>query len=203
MNNIKSVTLKSVTVMLSTFIMAGSVNADSQFGGLSYSPDHWPNRWSSAIRQKQNGQFPTRQKPRPSSNRAAREYNESVSEQDLFYSPDKGNRYTRDYNMDQFDDRAKRYHRHMHDARRLSREAAFAYNDLANMNGPYGGYGAYFGGASYGIGIDPVLGHPGVGIPIMPGVPLGYPIGGYPFGAYPYGGFPYGGGALNPPFGAW
>lgn len=178
------------------------VSADSQSGGLSYSPDHWPNRWSSAIRQKQNGKFPTRKKQQQSMDLRQSEKGQSVSEQDLFYSPDSAHRFNREYSHDQFDDRAARY-RHIRDVRRLSREAAFAYNDMANMTGPYGGYGQYYGGGSYGIGIDPVLGHPGIGIPIMPGTPLGYPMGLHPFGAYPGGGYPFGVGAWNPPFGMW
>ena len=44
------------------------------------------------------------------------------------------------------------------------------------------------------IAMDPVLGHPGIGIPMMPGVPNAFPPGGMPYG-YP--------GMWNPSFGGW
>jgi len=197
MKIIRSPKLKSVLGMLLLAGVSWQASADSRSTGLSYSPDHWPTRWSSAIRQKQNGQFPTRQKQPQSVTRRTNADSDSVSERDLFYQPDRGRRYSRDYESD-LDTHAAR-HRYLRDARRFSRDAAFAYNDMANMLPPYGGYASY----GYGIGMDPVLGHPGIGIPFLPGIPLGYPIGVAPFGAWPYSGYPLGMGAWNPPFGVW
>jgi hypothetical protein len=200
MKLISDSTFKAMSVAMLVFSMSGPVLAESRAGGLSYSPEHWPNRWSTAIRQKQNGKFPSRSKQRYSGEKPTRDYSDAVSEQDLFQSPS-DKRYGRD-EFDRFAGHAVR-HRYLRDAQRLSRDAAVAYNDMANMTGQYSGYGPGPAVSPFGIGIDPVLGHPGMGIPIMPGTPLGYPIGGYPFGAYPYGGFPFGMGGWNPPFGAW
>jgi hypothetical protein len=200
MKIISGSTFKAMILAMLVFSMALPSFAESRPGGLSYSPDHWPNRWSTAIRQKQDGKFPSRPKQRYSGEKPARNYSDAVSEDDLFHSPS-DKHYGRD-KFGQFEGHGMR-HRYLRDAQRFSRDAAVAYNDMANMTGPYGGYSPGAGVSPLGIGIDPVLGHPGVGIPIMPGTPLGYPIGGYPFGAYPYGGFPFGMGAWNPPFGAW
>lgn len=171
------------------------VHADTHRRGLTYSPDHWPNRWSTAIRQQQNGdRFPTREKQKFSRLKEQ----ESVSEQDLFSSPSQSRRFDRD---DIFEERLSR-HRQLRDASRRSREAAYAYHDMANTAYPYPGYSPYAGGYPLGtapLGIDPVLGHPGIGIPLIPGVPYGYPLGVYPYGFYPGLGM----GAWNPPFGAW
>ena len=184
--------VKSIATGLILMLFCGlsvQANADSRNGGVTYSPEHWPNRWSSAIRQQQDGRFPTREKPQapPPTQR------ESVSEQDLFYLPSASQSYDFDHRQDRFDDRLSRQ-RYYRDARHLSREAAYAYYDRYPRY-PYAGFGSAYSGFPYGtapLGIDPVLGHPGMGIPIMPGTPFGYPYGGYP-------GF----GSWNPPFGAW
>ena len=93
------------------------------------------------------------------------------------------------------------------------RKSAFAYYGMPALR--YPASFNHVGGFPYGTappGIDPVLGSPGMGIPIMPGVPFGYPLVGYPYGAYPFAGYPYGGyspvypGPMrnwNPPFGLW
>ena len=166
------------------------VNADSPRDGVTYSPENWPNRWSSAIHQQQNGHFPTREKPQAP---PPKQY-ESVSEQDLFYTPPASQTYGYDHYHDRFDDRQSR-HRYLRDARRMSRDAAYAYHEMYPNYGYMGGFGGGYGGFPYGtapLGIDPVLGSPGIGIPIMPGTPYGFPYGGYP-----------GVGFWNPPFGAW
>ena len=200
MKRISNSMFRATGIAMLVFGISVPVLADSRASGLSYSPDHWPNRWSTAIRQKQDGKFPSRPNQRHSGEKPARDYSDAVSGRDLFSSP-ADTRYGRE-EFDQFTGHAAR-HRYLRDAQRLSRDAAVAYNDMANMTGQYGGYGPGPAVSPFGIGIDPVLGHPGMGIPIMPGTPLGYPIGVYPFGAYPYGGFPFGTGAWNQPFGAW
>lgn len=78
--------LKPIAILLSVLwlgCLSVAVYADSARGGVSYSPEHWPQRWSSAIRQQQDGRFPTREKPQTP---PPKQY-ESVSEQDLFYMP--------------------------------------------------------------------------------------------------------------------
>ena len=179
-------------VMCCMFCVTATVFADSTRDGVSYSPDYWPQRWSSAIHQQQNGRFPTREKPNAP---PPKDY-ESVSEQDLFYMPSERRAYADDYRRDRFEDRRAR-HRYLREARRMSRDAAYAYHEMYPMYpAPYmGGFGGGYWGFPYGtapLGIDPVLGSPGIGIPIMPGTPFGYPYAGYP-------GF----GFWNPPFGAW
>jgi len=198
--------LKTLKLVFALFLLCGTgsqVYADSQSRGLSYSPDHWPNRWSSAIRQQQDGgKYPTRQlkqTPPP----ALPEEESGVSEQDLFYSPSTQGRYgqrrtNRSQRWNRFDDQLP-YYRQFRDARRQARRGAFAYHGMPALQ--QSNYGRAATGFPYGtspLGIDPVLGHPGIGIPIMPGTPYGYP-----FAGYPYAGYPSGMGMWNPPFGAW
>ena len=173
------------SALITTVLLCGlsaQVCAESRTGNVTYSPEHWPDRWSSAIRQQQNsGRYPTRKKPeapRPKER-------ETVSEDDLFYLPSARRTRDFDHRADRFDDHMSRQ-RYYRDAQRMSRESAYAYHDVYPAY-PYAGFGggAYggFGGFPYGtapMGIDPVLGHPGMGIPIMPGVPYGYPYAGYP-----------------------
>lgn len=195
--------LNSVTVLLLLSGLNSQLYADGS-RGLSYSPDHWPDRWSSTIRQQQTGKYPTRelrQSPPP----ALPDETSGVSEQDLFYSPSMQNRYgrrhfDRDQRLDRFNDQVPQYRR-LRDRRREVRESAFAYRGMPAPQ--YGHYGSPYSAFPYGtspLGIDPVLGHPGIGIPIMPGTPYGYPFLGYPYGGYPGG---MGMGMWNPPFGAW
>lgn len=177
----------TITAAIGSLGLSSQTYADSVSGNVTYSPEHWPNRWSSAIRQQQDGRYPTRQKPE-----ARRDIErETVSEQDLFYLPSSRRARDYDHRLDRFDDQLSRQ-RYYRDAQRMSREAAYAYHDVYPAY-PYAGGG--WGGFPYGtapLGIDPVLGHPGIGIPIMPGTPFGYPFVGYPgvWGAYP-------------PFGGW
>lgn len=188
-------------------LLSGTVSqvaADSTSRGLSYSPDNWPNRWSSAIRQQQNGNYPTRQlKQAPPPDLP--EHSSGVSEQDLFYSPSMQGRFGQ-----RQDDRLQRFeeplphNRQFRDAKREARRGAFAYHGMPALQ--YGNHSMPYTSFPYGtapLGIDPVLGHPGIGIPIMPGTPYGYPFVGYPHAGYPYGGYPGGMGMWNPPFGAW
>ena len=183
---------KRIATALAGLVLCGlsvQAYADSQGSGVTYSPEHWPNRWSSAIRQQQDNRFPTRQKPQaPQANER-----ESVSEQDLFYVPSSRNRYDFDRHQDRFDERMSRQ-RYFREAQRMSRDAAYAYHDVYPAY-PYAGFPGGWNGFPYGtapLGIDPVLGHPGIGIPIMPGTPFGYPYAGFPgvWGGYP-------------PFGVW
>lgn len=202
MNNSVLKTLNTVMVLFLLSGLSSQLHADPQSRGLSYSPDHWPNRWSSAIRQQQGGKYPTRQlkqTPPP----ALPEEGGDVSEQDLFYSPSMRGRYgqrrgDRDQRSSRFDDQLPHY-RQFRDARRESRRGAFAYYGMPALQ--HSNYMRASSGFPYGtspIGMDPVLGHPGMGIPIMPGTPFGSP-----FAGYPYSGYPGGMGMWNPPFGAW
>lgn len=180
--------LTALTMVLSCGLSMPAY-ADSQSSGVTYSHENWPQRWSSAIRQQQDGRYPTREKPQaPQASER-----ESVSEQDLFYVPSAQNPNDFGRRHERFDDRHSRQ-RYYRDAQRMSREAAYAYHDVYPVY-PYAGFAAGWGGFPYGtapLGIDPVLGHPGIGIPIMPGTPFGYPYAGFPGG---WGGYP--------PFGAW
>ena len=195
----------SVVALLLSCGLSTQLHAETRVQGLSYSPDHWPKRWSSTIRQQQNGHsYPTRQfkqAPPP----ALPETGSGVSEQDLFYSPSIQNRFgRRDADrLQRFDDQLSNYHK-FRDASREARKATYAYHGMPALQ-PGSNLNA-FTGFPYGttpLGIDPVLGHPGIGIPILPGVPYGYPFVGHPYGGIPYLGSPLGVGAWNPPFGVW
>lgn len=193
MKSFRAVFVNIMAVLLITGVYQ-QVYAERHDRGLTYSPDHWPNRWSSAIRQQQNGgRFPTREKQKFSRHKEQ----ESVSDKDLFSSSSQKRHFDRD---GFFAERLSR-HRQLRDASRHSRDAAFAYHDMANAAYPYPEHSPYAGYplGTAPLGIDPVLGHPGIGIPLIPGVPYGYPLGVYPYGAYPGLGI----GAWNPPFGAW
>lgn len=194
---------KTVKLVFAVFLLSGmgsQVFADSQSRGLSYSPDHWPNRWSSAIQQQQGGKYPTRQikqAPPP----ALPEEGSGVSEQDLFYSPSIQNRFGQrgGDRLQRFEQQLPQF-RQFRNAKREARKGAFAYHGMPALQ--YGNHSRSYSSFPYGtapLGIDPVLGHPGMGIPIMPGTPYGYPFIGYPYG----GGYPGGMGMWNPPFGAW
>ena len=191
---------------------SGPVNAQSNGNQVSYSPDHWPNRWSSAIRQQQTAKFPTRDTVQTS----PAELPEAVFEQDLFYSPSMAGRNDRGEGRLHLGHRISP-HRFSRNSGQYIRDPAFAYQP---------GFGAAYqnyGGSTYMHpstasmpAFDPV-GYPGAGIPLMPGGPGAYPMniaafGGLPFGGIPPGGAPYGGmpmaypgsmGIWNPPFGAW
>lgn len=200
---------ESITGLLVVLLLgfSGTVYAQPNSSQVSYSHDHWPSRWSSAIHQQQTGEFPTREEVQTS----PAELPAAVLEQDLFFSPslDSGFAWSnRQYNT------GKPYqgHRFSRDSSRQIRDAAYAhparygspadYYPGSNFNYPYG---------TSAPGIDPVLGFPGIGIPLMPGIPGSYPIGAFPFGGLPNGAYgPYGAygfpGSMamwNPPFGAW
>lgn len=195
----------SFVTALFVYGMAAMVTAETPSQGLSYSTDQWPKRWSSAIRQQRNGDYPTRQlrqTPPPE----LPEEGSVVSEHDLFYSPHArsfgerhgGRQHDRRQRMKRFDEEFTSF-REFRDARREARQGAFAYRGMPALN--YGSMGGPYSSFPYGtapLGIDPVLGHPGIGIPIMPGTPYGYPFVGSPIPGYP-GGI----GAWNPPFGVW
>lgn len=196
-----SLMLKSVSALTLTCGVCSQAYTETQTQGLSYSTDQWPKRWSSAIRQQQNGDYPTRQlrqTPPPD----LPEEGSVVSEHDLFYSPHVRSfgerRRDRRQRHKRFDEEFSSF-REFRDARREARKGAFAYHGMPALN--YGSVAGPYSSFPYGtapLGIDPVLGHPGIGIPIMPGTPYGYPFIGYPFAGYP-GGL----GMWNPPFGVW
>jgi len=197
---------------------SGPVIAQSNGNQVSYSPDHWPSRWSSAIRQQQTAKFPTRDTAQTS----PAELPEGVFEQDLFFSPSMANRFDRgDGRL--HSGKRNSPHRFSRNSGQYIRDPAFAYQ--AGYGATYQNYGgsAYMYPSTASMpGFDPVPGYPGAGIPLMPGVPGAYPmnvnsIGGLPYGGFPPGGMPFGGmpfggaplaypgsmGMWNPPFAPW
>ncbi len=153
-----------------------SVYAQPPGNGVTYSPEHWPNRWSSVIRQQQDARFPTRQKPKAPPKQPA-----PVSERDLFYLPSTAQpSYVEQHHRDR--DARGQQHRYLRGARPLSRDAAYAYHGMYPMYAPHhfmSGQNSFAYGTAP-LGIDPVLGHPSMGVPMMPGVPYGYPYMGHP-----------------------
>jgi len=202
--------LYTLSISLTTCMLFGftwPVSADSRTHGLSYSSDHWPKRWSSAIRQQQGGKFPTRKIDKT----PLAELPEGVSGQDLFYSPQQGQHYNQldrrnNFNRDYQNQRQDRRQQRRHERNRYvkMRDAAFAYHTLYRAP-PYGGNISPYGMNPYAVSMttmDPVLGHPGMGIPMMPAIPGGYPMGGYPMVGGPFA-YPGSAGMWSPPFGAW
>jgi hypothetical protein len=166
---------------------------------LYYSPDHWPARWSSAVRQQEGSVFPDR--------RATTDQREDdfISDEDLFARPGRSRKWdelgkANDWQrIDAFDGRKFRERR---DYRFNQGLALPPYGYPAT--GP--AYRTMYPPPYYGagpMGWDPVLGYGGLGYP-----PVGMPIVNYPYigfplvgGAYPgYYGAP---GGFNYPFGPW
>jgi len=176
------ISLVSAVLMLSG--LSSQLYAESghrQVQSVSYSYDHWPKRWSSAIHQQQDSRFPNRQK----SNIPAQQKEKSISEHDLFYLPSTDRRYGFSYPRNQANERLSG-HRYLRDVRMTSRESAYAYRRMQPMYfsghfGPvYGGFGMNAGT----VGLDPVIGMPGNGIPFMSSTPYGYPAPGFQRGGY-------------------
>ena len=175
MNKYKHRTISTRLLTILLIGLGGPVYAESE---TSYSPDYWPSRWGSAIRHQKSGKYPTRQIEQE----PLADLPEAVSEQDLFFSPHQGKK---------FDTRGKSYSnpRFSRNPSRHNRDSAYAYPNNA---------GASNKSNQQMPAMDPALGNPGNGIPMMPGVPgglpfAGVPYGGTPFGGTPYGGYPYGG----------
>lgn len=211
----KLTVIYGATALLLLSGVNSGVNAQQPSRGVSYSPDHWPARWSTAIRQQQNGNYPTRQDSQTPPPELPKEIN-GVSDQDLFYSPSmqqhgqrqnghaqryhakRGQSFNqlprfRQFRNSRYDGMAGRYER------AGVNNAAFAYYGMPAMQyGNYAGLNSGFPLGTAPIGIDPVLGHPGMGIPIMPGTPYGPPMISAPFMGNPMG---YGGWPNN--FGTW
>ena len=226
MNKYKHGGLSTGLLIILLVAFAGKVYAEPNSRQVTYSPDHWPSRWSSAIHQQQNARFPTRVEEKVT----LEELPETVLEQDLFSSPsldgrnDQGNR---PYNYGQ----RQLKHRFSRNSGQQMRDAAFAYQSgygaaPANYarpayrpaySGPAYGYphtplmpamgllpgypGVGYPGAGFpGVGY-PGVGYPGVGFPIMPGIPGAYPMNIGPYGM-PYG-YPGSMAMWTPPFGPW
>ena len=150
---------------------------------VSYSPDHWPSRWSSAIRQQQTARFPTRDEVQA----PPAGLPQAVFEQDLFYSPSMASRFERSdrrYNHAR-QAPAQRFSRH---SGRYIRDAAFAYQNRfsAGPNNHTGSASMYPYGTSV-PAMDPMPTFPGVGLPMMPGIPGAYPMNITQFGGMPFG----------------
>jgi len=216
------------TVLLFILLMAfgGQVCAQPNPSQVSYSPDHWPTRWSSAIRQQKTARFPTRVAEKVT----LEELPEAVMDEDLFFSPSLNSRFERGNRQSNYGQRNLK-HRFSRDSSQYSRDSAYAYqrrsgpasNNYGGSSYNYGGspynYGGSpynYGGSPYNYGGSPYMYpyanpmpavnappmYPGVGFPMMPGVPAAYPMGLLPFGGTPYG-YPGNIAMWNPPFGAW
>jgi len=149
--------------------------------GVSYSYDHWPHRWSSAIHQQQDARFPNRQQ----SKQSAQRMEESISERDLFYLPSSDRRYGFASRGSHADGRLPR-NRYLREMRRSPRESAYAYHPMQPMYFS-GHFGSVYGGVGMNSavgGFDPVMGMPGNGMPFMPAAPYGYPALGFQGGGY-------------------
>lgn len=211
MNKYKHGGLSTGLLIILLVAFAGKVYADPNSRHVTYSPDHWPSRWSSAIHQQQNARFPTRVEEKVT----LEELPETVVEQDLFFSP----------SVDARDDQGHRSHnygqrqlkaRFSRNSGQQIRDAAFAYQS------GYGRAPANYAGPAYrpanvnpyatpmpamgplpglpGVGY-PGVGYPGVGFPMMPGAPGAYPMNIGPYGM-PYG-YPGNMAMWTPPFGPW
>jgi len=212
MNKSKQRGLSTGLLIVLLVAVAGEVCAEPNSRQVTYSPDHWPSRWSSAIHQQQNARFPTRVEEKVT----LEELPETVLEQDLFSSPSLGARHDsgqRPYNYGQ----RQLKHRFSRNSGQNMRDAAFAYQSgnraaPANYGGP-----AYRPAYAYphatpmpamgllpgypGVGY-PGVGFPGAGFPIMPGLPGAYPMYIGPYGGMPYG-YPGNMAMWTPPFGPW
>jgi len=171
------------------------VNAQNKESRVSYSPEDWPTRWSSAIHQQKTAKFPTR----TNTQEPLTELPEAVSEQDLFYSPQQDRRMRQDSrSYSHYQPYSKQ-----HFARKTNqtgRDSARAYltnNRQTNIrqtqryygNSPYG----YQNASSLTV-MDPILGHPSLAVPMAPSFPMNmWPFGFMSFGALPYAGNPYAG----------
>lgn len=186
MNSVRVCELKVGLLIALLVGLVGQISAQSKSENISYSHEQWPTRWSSAIQQQQTSKFPNRQVVET----ALAELPESVSDQDLFYSPPAGrqysvgrgrnNNYKRGYTAQQFSRNQGQY----------IRDAAFAYQSAGRGNN----YGTPNYMRPYNASMpvmDPVLGHPSFPLPMMaaPGV---YPMGMMPFSVMPFGAMPFG-----------
>jgi len=205
MNKYRHSGLSTGLLIILLVAFAGPVCAEPNSRQVTYSPDHWPSRWSSAIHQQQNARFPTRVEEKV----ALEELPETVLEQDLFSSPsldgrnDQGNR-PHNYGQRQLK------HRFSRNSGQSMRDAAFAYQSgygVAPANYARPAYRQAYGGPAYGYPhanpIPALPGYPGAGFPGVgyPGIGysgIGYPGAGFPGVGFPGVGFP---GAGFPGFG--
>jgi len=197
MNKYNQCRLFSGLMMIALTTISVPVAAASKSDQVSYSPEHWPTRWSSAIHQQQSAKFPTRN----NTQLPPGELPTAVSEQDLFYSPNESRQYRNSNRPYQYN---KQYsgQRFSRDQGQYMRDAAYAYqrrlramptgyNTINSMPGSYTG--------SMPV-MDPVLGHPSFAVPIYPGQQNMYPMGGLPSsGMFPFGGFSFFGGPFGYP----
>ncbi|MBI1424682.1 MAG: hypothetical protein GC149_14645 [Gammaproteobacteria bacterium] len=157
---------------------------------VTYSPEQWPKRWSSAIRQQQSGRYPERNEEQMLNDNEG----ETFSDEDLFLNSPEDRRYEprrkrhRAWNRRSRDagfQSRYRERRYADDVRgypaRQSPYPAYpyAYGSPGYMSYPayglpYSGYGLY--------GVDPLLTYPGMGwgYPSLLGPSLGYPYPGGP-----------------------
>ncbi len=197
MNKYRHGGLSTGLLIILLVAFAGPVCAEPNSRQVTYSPDHWPSRWSSAIHQQQNARFPTRVEEKVT----LEELPETVLERDLFSSPsldgrnDQGNR-PHNYGQRQLK------HRFSRNSGQSMRDAAFAYQSgygAAPANYARPAYRPAYGGPAYGyphanpmpaLPGYPGAGFPGVGYPGIGYPGIGYPGVGYPGVGYPGVGFP-------------
>lgn len=232
MNKYKQRGVAATLLIIWLVVAAGPVCADPANRQVSYSPDYWPSRWSSAIRHQQTAGFPTRVEEKA----PLEELPETVLEQDLFFSPsvnsrfDQGNRaygYGQPgYGQPGYGQRALR-HRFSRSNGTQARDAAYAYQpgfSTTPVNQPRANYGRTYGYpmAMPGPAMGLLPGYPGTGLPMMPGGSGAYPMNVGPMNAYPLNAYPMSMGPMsmgpmgimpfgypgnmamrNPPFGYW
>ncbi len=181
-----------IGLIISVVCIGVPVDAEEKGNRVSYSPEDWPTRWSSAIHQQKTAKFPTR----TNTQEPLTELPEAVSDQDLFFSPQQGRRMRQDSrSYSHYQPYSQQYFARK--GNQTGRDSASAYltnNRLMNMRQPQ----SYYGNSPYGYQnaslqtvMDPVLGHPSLVVPMSPRFPMNM----WPFGFMSFGGLPY---ARNP-----
>lgn len=200
MNNSKtfSVVVNCALVLFCCYLV--SVKADDT---VTYSPEQWPKRWSSAIRHEQNSNnYPERDESQSINEQGG----EVFSDQDLFYNSPEERHLQRRHKRRRGWERQSRFADHSSQYRNRARSSGMRRYPNSYMRAPYA-YGAY----PYAYGSPGYMGYPGYLSPytgyglygpsplLAPGLGLGYPgLLGSPLG-YPYPGLP-GAGLLGGPF---
>ena len=197
MNNTKLIL--TITVCDLILLSCVSVRAMAQ-QAISYSPEQWPKRWSTAIRHEQDARYPVRHAEGNRYGKGRRVF----SDENLFFNSPEEERYRNQPRQRNgwAGGSHRRDNEYRYRYRRYSPVASpcacstEAYSGYSYVDNPYAytysrpyltGYPAYTGYGLYGP--DPLLGYPGVGYPSLPGSPLGYPYPGLT-GVAPLGG-PY------------
>jgi len=188
-------------LFVASFVAGNSLIYAASQSDISYSTQHWPARWSSAIHQNSD-KYPKRDLKQ----KEFVEDSQSVSNGDLFstlpqqYGAPVGigiNQQTRTYNNRYFQMPQQQKRRNFQTAYTPYTVSGQNYPIDANNFMPFGGlpYQAY-PMVGYPMGGFPNTGFPNTGFPNT-----GFPMGGYPMGALPMAGMPFMG--MWNPFGSW